>query len=76
MYLFSFYSEQEMAKSVTKALGGCVISDNVRKSTTHVICGNARRTLNLLYGLIQGCWLVSKQWVMLFPSLFLSSINF
>lgn len=56
-------SEQEMAKSVTKALGGCVISDNVRKSTTHVICGNARRTLNLLYGLIQGCWLVSKQWV-------------
>ncbi|XP_029638881.2 breast cancer type 1 susceptibility protein homolog [Octopus sinensis] len=56
-------SDQEMVKSVAKTLGECVISDNVKKSTTHVICGMPRRTLNVLFALSQGCWLVSKEWV-------------
>ncbi|XP_014782751.1 microcephalin [Octopus bimaculoides] len=56
-------SDQEMVKSVAKTLGECVISDIVKKSTTHVICGMPRRTLNVLFALSQGCWLVSKEWV-------------
>lgn len=55
--------DQEMVKSVAKTLGECVISDCVKRSTTHVICGMPRRTLNALFALAQGCWLVSKEWV-------------
>ena len=49
--------------SVVKKLGGFVITDNVNETTTHVICGESRRTLNVLYGLARGIWLLSKEWV-------------
>ena len=31
-------------------------------STTHVVSGEGKRTPNLLKGLMQGCWLVTKEW--------------
>ncbi len=39
------------------------MKENVDDSTTHVVCGASRRTLNVLYAITRGCWLVSQEWV-------------
>ncbi|KAL5020554.1 hypothetical protein ScPMuIL_003446 [Solemya velum] len=56
--------EQELVISVVRKLGRFTITDMVCDHTTHLICGEARRTLNILYGLARGCWFVSKEWVL------------
>ncbi|VDH90459.1 microcephalin [Mytilus galloprovincialis] len=56
--------EQDLIISVVKRLGHFVISDNVTETTTHLICGGPRRTLNVLYGIMRGIMIVHKQWVL------------
>lgn len=46
-----------------KTLGGFSIVDRVRESTTHVVSGGHRRTLNILLGIARGCWILSFEWV-------------
>lgn len=60
--VFSF-SEQDIVLSVVRKLGGFFIEDRVSSSTSHVIAGSPRRTLNVLMAIAQGCWLVSPMWV-------------
>lgn len=57
------FSEQDIVLSVVRKLGGFFIEDRVSSSTTHVIAGSPRRTLNVLMAIAQGCWLVSPVWV-------------
>eukprot|EP00124_Ichthyophonus_hoferi_P001746 Ihof_evm8s100 gene=Ihof_evmTU8s100 len=45
-------------------LGGYRLDNTVTEETTHVVCGNQRRTLNVLGAIANGCWLVSKEWVL------------
>ena len=40
-----------------------MIAENVNETTTHVICGEPRRTLNVLQCLARGAWLLNKSWV-------------
>ena len=56
-------SEQDVVKSVVKKLGRYRLVTNVCDTTTHVICGNDRRTLNVLLGICRGSWLLSLEWV-------------
>ncbi|KAL4236314.1 BRCA1 associated RING domain 1 [Mactra antiquata] len=55
--------EQDVVISVVKKLGGFVIAENVNETTTHVICGEPRRTLNVIRCMARGAWLLSKDWV-------------
>lgn len=48
---------------MVKKLGGFVIAENVNETTTHVICGEPRRTLNVLQCVARGAWLLNKSWV-------------
>lgn len=61
-FLYTF-SEQDIVLSVVRKLGSFFIEDRVSSSTTHVIAGSPRRTLNVLMAIAQGCWLVSPMWV-------------
>lgn len=54
---------QKVTLQVLKKLGGFLTSDEVCKSTSHVIAGSPRRTLNILMGIAQGCWIVCYDWV-------------
>ncbi|ESP00654.1 hypothetical protein LOTGIDRAFT_79964, partial [Lottia gigantea] len=56
--------EQETVLSVIKKLGGFLLVDNVSDTTTHVVCGDARRTLNLVNGVARGCWILKQDWVL------------
>ena len=56
-------SEQDVVISVVKKLGGFVIAENVNETTTHVIYGDPRRTLNVLQCVARGAWLLHKSWV-------------
>lgn len=58
------FNEQDIVLSVARKLGGFFIEDRVSPTTTHVIAGSPRRTLNVLMAIAQGCWLVSPVWVM------------
>ncbi|XP_076368116.1 microcephalin [Tachypleus tridentatus] len=56
-------SDQEAIYAIVMKLGGFVIRSNVEKDTSHIICGEPRRTINILFGLAQGCWILSPHWV-------------
>lgn len=55
--------KQHTVSQVVKALGGFSIADRVCESTTHVVSGGQRRTLNILLGIARGCWILSFEWV-------------
>jgi len=50
--------------AAVKKLGG-FMENKVTASTTHVVCGGPKRTINLLRGIARGCWLVTYEWVRL-----------
>ena len=52
-----------MVKSIVKSLGGYDVSVEVNSKTTHVVCGDDRRTMNVLRGISKGCWVVAVEWV-------------
>merc|ERR550534_2856596 len=57
--------DQHMANEIVKVLpGNAKVALQVRSSTTHVISGDERRTLNMLKAIIRGCWVVSKSWLL------------
>lgn len=58
-----YFSDRSMVKSIVKSLGDYTISTEVNKRTTHVVCGDERRTMNVLRGISLGCWIVSVEWV-------------
>ncbi|XP_041044188.1 microcephalin [Carcharodon carcharias] len=49
---------------IVKQLGGFLFSDQVTETTTHVIAGHPRRTLNILFGIARGCWILSFDWIL------------
>ncbi|XP_056291910.1 microcephalin isoform X2 [Pseudoliparis swirei] len=56
--------KQHTLVQVVTALGGFSIVDRVCKSTTHVVSGGHRRTLNILLGIARGCWILSFEWIL------------
>ncbi|XP_054654524.1 microcephalin isoform X2 [Dunckerocampus dactyliophorus] len=56
--------KQHLVVQVVKALGGFSITNRVCKSTTHVVSGQHRRTLNVLLGIARGCWILSFEWIL------------
>lgn len=48
---------------MVRKLGGFRFSNEVCKNTSHVVAGSPRRTLNVLMGIAQGCWIVCYEWV-------------
>ncbi|XP_044146146.1 microcephalin [Bufo gargarizans] len=56
--------KQSTIIQVVKKFGGFVFSDEVCETTTHVIAGSPRRTLNIILGIARGCWIVSYDWVL------------
>ena len=55
--------DKGIVKSVVKTLGLAKLESNVTKHTTHVVTTGVR-TINLLHGIIRGCWLVGLEWVL------------
>ena len=37
--------------------------DHINQETTHLVCGQTKRTVNLLKGLLRGCWILSRDWL-------------
>ncbi|XP_055272302.1 microcephalin isoform X1 [Moschus berezovskii] len=49
---------------VVNRLKGFSLAPQVCGSTTHVLAGRPRRTLNVLLGMARGCWILSFEWVL------------
>ncbi|XP_033956143.1 microcephalin isoform X2 [Pseudochaenichthys georgianus] len=56
--------KQQTLAQVVGTLGGFSIVDQVSESTTHVVSGGHRRTLNILLGIARGCWILSFEWIL------------
>ncbi|XP_071635693.1 uncharacterized protein Tmem63 isoform X1 [Temnothorax longispinosus] len=55
--------DKSLVKSIVKSLGAAEMELNVSRWTTHVVSTGVR-TVNLLRGIIRGCWLVPLEWVL------------
>ncbi|KAI4500975.1 hypothetical protein M0802_003778 [Mischocyttarus mexicanus] len=55
--------DKSLIRSIVKSLGMASIEQNVTRRTTHVVSTGVR-TINLLHGIIRGCWLVKLEWVL------------
>ncbi|XP_067388129.1 microcephalin isoform X2 [Emydura macquarii macquarii] len=61
----SVSSEQQCAIiQVVNKLGGFLFSDDVCETTSHVVTGSPRRTLNVMMGIARGCWIICYEWVL------------
>jgi len=49
--------------TMVNSLGGFIVERKVSSTTTHVVTCGERRTMNLLKGILRGCWVVDVQWV-------------
>lgn len=55
--------EVEVFQQIVKKLGGFFVEDEVSNSTTHLVAGEPKRTVNLLRALARGCWILKHEWV-------------
>ncbi|KAJ8417960.1 hypothetical protein AAFF_G00136690 [Aldrovandia affinis] len=55
---------QHIVIQVVSSLGRFCLADAVGDSTTHVVTGRPRRTLNVLLGIARGCWILSFEWIL------------
>ncbi|NXN28296.1 MCPH1 protein, partial [Nycticryphes semicollaris] len=55
---------QNTVIQVVNKLGDFLFSGDVCETTSHVVTGSPRRTLNVLLGIARGCWIVSYEWVL------------
>ncbi|XP_018407591.1 PREDICTED: uncharacterized protein LOC108783513 [Cyphomyrmex costatus] len=55
--------DKSLVKSIVKSLGAAQLELNVSRRTTHVVSTGVR-TVNLLRGIIRGCWLVTLEWIL------------
>ncbi|NXA76187.1 MCPH1 protein, partial [Thryothorus ludovicianus] len=56
--------KQNTVIQIVNKLGDFLISNEVCETTTHVVTGSSRRTLNIMLGIARGCWIVSYEWVL------------
>ncbi|XP_049337520.1 microcephalin isoform X2 [Astyanax mexicanus] len=56
--------KQQTVLQVVNSLGSFTVVDSVCESTTHVVSGSPRRTLNILLGIARGCWILSFEWIL------------
>ncbi|NXI91451.1 MCPH1 protein, partial [Psophia crepitans] len=56
--------KQNTTIQVVNKLGDFLFSDDVCETTSHVVTGSPRRTLNVMLGIARGCWIVSYEWVL------------
>ena len=57
-------SEQNGVEAAGETLGNWKLEEKVSSRTTHVINSGPKRTLNMLKGMVRGCWLVNQNWIL------------
>ncbi|XP_050697651.1 uncharacterized protein LOC126986008 [Eriocheir sinensis] len=56
-------SDKRTVIPIIRKLGRFKVGEGVDHRTSHVVCGEERRTLNLLLAIARGCWVVDVSWV-------------
>ncbi|XP_065843207.1 microcephalin-like isoform X2 [Oscarella lobularis] len=56
--------DRDVILSLVSALGTFCVENDVSDSTTHVVCGEGRRTLSVLRGIARGTWILSYDWIL------------
>ncbi|XP_006024550.1 microcephalin isoform X1 [Alligator sinensis] len=56
--------KQNTVIQVVNKLGGFSFSNDVCETTSHVVAGSPRRTLNVMLGIARRCWIVCYEWVL------------
>jgi hypothetical protein len=50
-------------ESIVNDLGEFFVEDRVTDKTTHLVVGDAKRTINMLRAIARGCWILKHEWV-------------
>lgn len=57
------YRSLATVEKAVDEMKGFKIIDVVNDTTTHVVCGDPRRTLNVMRGVVRGVKIISLNWV-------------
>ncbi|XP_045462072.1 microcephalin [Harmonia axyridis] len=57
-------ADVQMFSQIVKKLGKFEVEDEVSERTTHLVVGEAKRTVNMLRGLSRGCWILKQEWLL------------
>ena len=57
------FSQSAAVCRAVEALNGATITETVDDTTSHVVCGDSRRTLTVMRAVIRGAKLVTFHWV-------------
>ena len=55
--------DKDLVKQLVKQLGVYGYHDTITEKTTHVVTGSGKRTINLIKGMVLGCWIVTRDWL-------------
>lgn len=56
------YRDKDIVREAIKKIAGAKMESTVSKKTTHVVTTGVR-TINLLRGIIRGCWVLKFEWI-------------
>ena len=56
--------DRSLAQELSRRFGYLGYSGSVTSQTTHLVCGQNKRTINTLKAMLRGCWILSKDWLM------------
>lgn len=56
--------DKDLARQLVKQMGVFGYHDTINEKTTHIISGSNKRTINLVKGMVRGCWIVRKEWLL------------
>ncbi|EFA01060.1 microcephalin [Tribolium castaneum] len=57
-------SEVVQFESIVNTLGRFFVEDVVTSRTTHLVAGEAKRTINMLKAIARGCWILKHEWLL------------
>ena len=56
--------DRRLAQQLSQRFGGLGYRGTVTSETTHLVCGQNKRTINTLKAMLRGCWILSRDWLL------------
>ena len=56
--------DRRLAQELSMRYGVLGYRSDVSSETTHLVCGQSKRTINTLKAMLRGCWILTREWLL------------
>ena len=56
--------DRSLAEELSRRFGVLGYRNTVTSETTHLVCGQNKRTINTLKAMLRGCWILTREWLL------------